>query len=298
MAVSAEDVETFRRFNRFYTQAIGVLTDRYLGQARPLGEARLLFEISTAGADVRDLRDRLHLDPGYLSRMLRSLEDQRLVLVRPHPDDNRARIVELTPDGRSELAGLDERSASVARGLLEPLTAQGRAELITAMETVRARLRLAAITVGVADPGSAMARQCLAAYAAELEGRFPGGFDRRELVAPAQARGRRGAFVVAREGDVPAGCGVIRTMAPGVAEIRHLWVAPGARRLGLGRRLLAELEQQATARGLTIVRLDTHEVLTEAVTLYRASGYREVAPYDDNPYAHHWFEKHLPGPCT
>jgi DNA-binding MarR family transcriptional regulator len=185
MAVTPEDVETFRRFNRFYTQTVGVLSDRYLGQARPLGEARLLFEIGTAGADMRDLRSRLDLDAGYLSRVLRSLQDQRLVLVRPHPGDNRARVVKLTPAGRSELADLNERSASVASGLLEPLTAKGRAELITAMETVRARLRQAAITVGVADPRSAIASQCLAAYAKELEDRFPGGFDRRELVAPA-----------------------------------------------------------------------------------------------------------------
>jgi ribosomal protein S18 acetylase RimI-like enzyme len=131
----------------------------------------------------------------------------------------------------------------------------------------------------------------------ELEGRFPGGFDRQALVTPAETRGKRGAFVAAVERDEPVGCGVVRTMASaGVAEIRHLWVAPAARRLGLARRLLAELERQAVARGLTTVRLSTHEVLPEAVRTYQNSGYREVAPYDDNPYAYHWFEKRLPGP--
>ncbi|MBO0883679.1 MAG: GNAT family N-acetyltransferase, partial [Mycobacterium sp.] len=88
-------------------------------------------------------------------------------------------------------------------------------------------------------------------------------------------------------------CGVVRTMDPGVAEIRHVWVAAGARRIGLGRRLLTELERQAASRGLLLVRLDTHEVLTEAVGMYRASGYREIDAYDDNPYAYHWFEKRL-----
>jgi DNA-binding MarR family transcriptional regulator/GNAT superfamily N-acetyltransferase len=291
--IAVEDVEAFGRFNRFYTRTIGVITDRYLGQARPLGEARLLFEIGTRGANVRELRSRLDLDAGYLSRILRSLQDQRLVVVRPHPVDNRVRVAELTPAGRRELAELNERAASVARGLLEPLTEEGRAELLTAMETVRLRLRLAAITVGVVDPGSALANQCLDSYAKELDGRFPGGFDRQALIAPAEARGRRGCFVVALEHDVPVGCGVVRTMAPGVAEIPHFWLDSAAKRLGLARRLLAELERQAAARGLTAVRLSTHEVLPEAIRMYQNAGYREVPPYDDSPYAYHWFEKRL-----
>jgi DNA-binding MarR family transcriptional regulator/GNAT superfamily N-acetyltransferase len=297
VTVEAADIEVLRRFNRFYTQTIGVLSDRYLGQARPLGESRLLFEIGDSGADVRELRGRLDLDAGYLSRTLRALQDQGLVEVRPHPRDNRARVAALTPAGRRELGDLNERAAMVARGLLEPLTDSGRADVIGAMETIRQRLRMAAITVGVADPGSAIARQCLDAYASELESRFPGGFDRGDLIAPAEARGKRGAFVVAREGNEPAGCGAVRTMEPCVAEIRHVWVAPGARRLGLGRRILIELERQACARGLMTVRLDTHEVLSEAIAMYRTSGYHEIPRYHDNPYAYHWFEKHLPGPC-
>ena len=297
MAVSVADIEVLRQFNRFYTQTIGVLSDRYLGQARPLGQSRLLFEIGSSGADVRELRGRLGLDAGYLSRMLRSLQHQGLVEVQPHPSDNRARVAALTATGRRELADLNERAATVAHGLLEPLTDSGRADVISAMETIRRRLRMAAITVGVTDPGSAIARDCLNAYAGELQRRFPGGFDPRDLIAPAEARGKRGAFVVAREGGEPAGCGAVRTMAPGVAEIRHVWVAPAARRLGLGRRILTELERQACTRGLATLRLDTHEVLSEAIAMYRASGYHEIPRYHDNPYAYHWFEKHLTGPC-
>lgn len=68
---------------------------------------------------------------------------------------------------------------------------------------------------------------------------------------------------------------------------------PGARRLGLARRLLDALEREATERHLTVVRLDTHAVLTEARAMYRACGYTEIPRYDDNPYAGHWFEKRL-----
>ena len=72
-----------------------------------------------------------------------------------------------------------------------------------------------------------------------------------------------------------------------------MWVAPAARGLGLGRRLLASLEAEAAASGARTVRLETNQTLVEAISLYRASGYREVAPFNDEPYAHHWFEKTL-----
>src|SRR5271154_6974262 len=170
-------VEAFRGFNRFYTGAIGILTDRYLGQARPLGEARLLFEIGSEGAAVQDLRRMLDLDAGYLSRLLRSLQDQGLVQVSSRPADHRARIAELTPEGRAELADLNERAGAVATGLLAPLTSQQREELISALDMVQRRLRLAAISIAVTDPSSPVARQCLAEYAAEIGPRFPEGFD-------------------------------------------------------------------------------------------------------------------------
>src|SRR5580698_152836 len=132
----AVEAGAFRGFNRFYTGAIGILTDRYLGQARPLGEARLLFEIGAEGAAVQDLRRMLDLDAGYLSRLLHSLQDQGLVQVRSQPADHRARIAELTVAGRAELTDLDERAGVVATGLLTPLTSQQREELIAALDLV------------------------------------------------------------------------------------------------------------------------------------------------------------------
>jgi ribosomal protein S18 acetylase RimI-like enzyme len=72
-----------------------------------------------------------------------------------------------------------------------------------------------------------------------------------------------------------------------------MWVSPAARGLGVGRRLLAEVEAQARDRGATSVRLDTNAALVEAVALYRSSGYVEVPAFNDEPYADHWFEKPL-----
>ncbi|GAA3339323.1 helix-turn-helix domain-containing GNAT family N-acetyltransferase [Amorphoplanes nipponensis] len=290
-----DQVESVRDFNRYYTRRLGVLTDRYLGQARPLSEARLLFEIGDRG-DVRDLRVRLGLDSGYLSRLLRSLERQGLVRTRAHPDDGRVRIAELTEAGRRERAELDTRSRAGIGELLERLSAGQRRELIDAQRRIRRLLRLAAVTVRPVDAGAADARRCLRAYAGELRERFPEGYDDTALVDPAELTGDAGVLLVAYEEDRPVGCGAWRRLAADVAEIRHLWVAGPARGLGLGRRLLEELEAHASGHAVTTLRLGTHTALTEAIALYRSSGYRPIPPYDSSPYHQLSFAKRLAGP--
>ncbi|GAA0517833.1 putative transcriptional regulator, MarR family protein [Paractinoplanes deccanensis] len=285
-----DQIELVRDFNRYYTRRIGVLTDHYLGQDRPLGEARLLFEIGD-GADLRDLRARLGLDSGYLSRLLRSLTRQGLVSVTPRPGDARVRTATLTEDGRRELADLDERSRRSVAGLLEPLTLVQRDRLVEAQTEIHRLLRLAAISLTAVADSAPEARFCLRAYAAELSTRFPEGYDRAALLPPGTLGD--GTFLVAREEGEPVGCGLWQRSAPGLAEIRHLWVSAAARGLGLGRRLLTGLEADAATRGVTTLRLGTHAVLTEAIALYRSAGYREIAPYDDSPYNQVAFEKSL-----
>jgi DNA-binding MarR family transcriptional regulator/ribosomal protein S18 acetylase RimI-like enzyme len=290
--VSTDHVTAFRRFNRYFTRRIGVLDDHYLGQDRPLGEARLLFEIGD-GASLRELRSRLGLDAGYLSRMAKALEAQGMVRMSVDPDDNRLRRVELTPAGRAELREQNRRAAALAAGLLEGLTPAQRAELTGAMATARRLLRLAGITVELVDGAAPDARACLDAYAADIDARFPEGFDPSCLVRPQEVSGDAGAFLVAYEEGRPVGCGALRRLGPGAGEIRHVWVHPDARRLGLARRLLDALEREAAGRGFDVVRLDTHASLKEAQAMYRACGYREIPRYDDNVYAAHWFEKRL-----
>lgn len=295
----AEQVAALRRFNRYFTRRIGALDDHYLGQDRPLGEARLLFEIAEnpGGISLRELRGRLGLDAGYLSRMAKALEAQGLVHVSVHPDDNRLRMIEPTPAGRIEVKEQNRRANVLAAGLLDTLGPRRREQLIEAMATSQRLLRLAAITVEHVDGASPDARACLDAYAADIDERFPEGFDKSDLVGPAEVSGQAGAFFVAYEEGRAVGCGALRRLEPGVGEIRHVWVHPEARRLGLARRILGALEGEARARGLTVVRLDTHAALTEAQEMYRASGYTEIPAYVDHVYAHHWFEKRL-GPVA
>jgi DNA-binding MarR family transcriptional regulator/GNAT superfamily N-acetyltransferase len=296
-SVSTEQVADFRRFNRYFTRRIGALNDHYLGQDRPLGEARLLFEIAEHdgpdGVSLRELRSRLGLDAGYLSRMTKTLERQGMVRLSVHPDDNRLRAVRLTPAGRVEVSEQNRRADSLAAGVLAGLDTDQRARLSEALATARRLLRLAAITVEHVDGHSPDARACLDAYADDLDVRFPEGFDRTDLVGPDEVSGDAGAFFVAYEEGRPVGCGALRRLAAGTGEIRHVWVHPDARRLGLARRILDALEAEALRRDWTVVRLDTHAALTEAQAMYRACGYTEIPAYAEHVYADHWFEKRL-----
>jgi DNA-binding MarR family transcriptional regulator len=290
-----DEVAVVRRFNRTVTQRIGALSEDYLARARPLGASRLLWEIDDAGVDVRALRSRLGLDSGYVSRLLRVLEAEDLVVGEPHPDDRRVRLVRLTDAGRAERAQLDLLSDELAGTLLEPLSGGQRTRLVEAMTTVERLLTAGLVEIAIADPGSEAAQQCLRAYVAELDSRFDSGFDpeasisatAEELAPPS------GVFLVAQLRGEPVGCGAVKFHSDGPAEVKRMWVAPSGRGLGLGRRILQELERRARDACARGIRLETNERLGEAIGLYRSSGYREVPAFNDEPYAQHWFEKTL-----
>jgi DNA-binding MarR family transcriptional regulator/GNAT superfamily N-acetyltransferase len=288
-------IDQVRRFNRTVTQSIGALDDAFLSRSRPLGQARLLWEIGPDGTDVRLLRSRLDLDSGYLSRLLRSLEDDGLAVVEVSESDGRVRTARLTDAGLAERAELDRRSDDAAASLLSPLTEAQRRRLTSAMAEVERLLMSSAVQVAVRDPGHPDARYCVQAYLAELAHRFDDGFDPALSISAAdrELRPPAGLFLVATLHADPAGCGALKFHAGAPAEIKRMWVAPAVRGLGLGRRLLAELEARAAANGVRTLRLETNQTLAEAIALYRSAGYREVAPFNDEPYAHHWFEKTL-----
>jgi GNAT superfamily N-acetyltransferase len=152
------------------------------------------------------------------------------------------------------------------------------------------------VRVEVVDPGSDAAVHCLGEYYAELGRRFDDGFDHAVSLAatPEQLRLPAGLFAVATLHSRPVGCGALKFHGREPAELKRMWVAPEARGLGLGRRLLSELERLAGEHGVRTLRLETNRNLTEAIALYRSSGYREVPAFNDERYAHHWFEKRLP----
>jgi len=244
---------------------------------------------------VRLLRERLKLDSGYLSRLLRSLEAQGLVQTDAHGSDGRVRRVVLTPKGRAERATYDALSDELAMSFLRTLDPAQHDCLVSAMAEVERLLRAGAVELRSEAPDSAAAQWCLQQYFAELAARFEVGFDpaRSNSASPEEMTLPAGFFVMAWLDGAPVGCGALKLSEGRIGEIKRMWTAPSARGLGVARRVLRWLEAKAREVGLTRLRLETNRALSEAQALYRGEGYQEVAPFNAEPYAHHWFEKRL-----
>jgi DNA-binding MarR family transcriptional regulator len=292
-----EEVARVRSFNRTVTQRVGALEDDYLSRHRSLGACRLLWEIDSAPAptDVRDLRTRLGLDSGYVSRLLGLLRDEGLVEVDADPSDQRVRVVRTTEAGRAERRVLDKVSDELAASLLEPLSTEDRATLVDAMRTVERLLVRGLVRIAPADPRSPESLLALRAYFAEIDARFPHGFDPGTSLVAAddELTGGRGVLLVARLHDEVVAAGGVKTPAGEPALLKRMWVSSRVRGLGVGRMLLTALEDEARRRGATLVRLDTNRVLTEAIALYRSAGYAEVEDFNGEPFADAWFAKEL-----
>ena len=166
------------------------------------------------------------------------------------------------------------------------------------MTGIGRRVGAASVEVRREPADSEVARYCLETYYAELAERFSEGFDvalalptpPEELAPPA------GSFLIAWIDGLPVGCGALKTLAPGVGYLKRMWVARSARGLGVGRLLLGALEEEALGLGFRQLRLETNRALKEAQSLYRSAGYSEIAAFNDEPYADHWFEKELVRP--
>ncbi len=284
-----------RRFNRLVARRVGALETNYLRRGRPLAEARLIFEIGADGVDLRTLRARLGLDSGYLSRLLQSLRTQGLIAVAKAGGDGRRRWASLTRKGSAERAAYDRLSDRLAASMLQALDEGERGRLVTAMGEVERLIRAATVEVAAEAPNSGDARRCLDAYFGELKARFEGGYDRArdDSARAGDMAPPSGLFVLARLDGDAVGCGGLKRTGRTAGEIKRVWTAPSARGMGVARRMLRALEAAAREMGLRTLRLDTNRALTEAHALYRREGFREVARFNDNPYAHHWFEKRL-----
>lgn len=190
---------------------------------------------------------------------------------------------------------LDQRSNDLAELILAPLDARQRDELIAAMRTVKRPLATAAIEIRQVDPDGADAWSCLRAYFAELDRRSEHGFDAAAGISaePHEVTPPAGLFLISYLNGEPAGCGAVKHHPEQPSEIKRMWVAEAARGLGIARRILAELEADAVRSGAPSARLETNRALPEAIALYRSAGYVEVPAFNDEPFAHHWFEKQL-----
>ena len=289
-------LDLVRRFNRAITQRIGALDDNYLSRGRSLGLSRLLWEIGPARCEVKLLRARLGLESAYFSRQLRRLEADRLVITDPDGGDGRERKVRLTRKGLAERAVLNRSSNELAASILTPLTEPQRNRLVTAMGDVERLILASQVQVEIIDPRDFDARFCLRSYFEELAQRFDAGFDPAQSISASDEEMTlpNGLLLVATLRGAAVGCGALKLHNDTqIAEVKRMWVAADVRGLGLGRRLLERLSAEAASRRMLILRLETNRSLFEAKHLYQRAGFVEVEPFNNEPYAHHWFEKDL-----
>ena len=244
------------------------------------------------GTDVAALRQTLRLDSGLLSRILRRLEAEGLVITTPDPADRRHRIARLTAAGVGETAEYDRLNDRLAQAMLTRFDRDAD-PLLAAMDRIATLLNLDRIAITPTDPETPEARACLAAYAALLAAKIPGITAAHVPVPDPEAghyRSPQGAFLLARSDGLPLACVSLKRIDGGTGEVKRLWVAPAARGRGLARRMMTAIEDRARSLGLTRLRLDTNENLPEAIALYRKTGWAEVEAFTPFP-ATHWFAK-------
>lgn len=149
-------------------------------------------------------------------------------------------------------------------------------------------------TIAEEPADSADVRWCFEQYYAELGAEFGYEVDTALPLGVEQLTRPDGLVLVVRERGLPVACGAVKLLDDGIGEIKRMWVSPAQRGVGLGGRLLDELEAEAAAAGKTVTRLETNAQLEAALAMYRKRGYVEVTPFNDEPFATHWFRKALP----
>jgi DNA-binding MarR family transcriptional regulator/GNAT superfamily N-acetyltransferase len=293
-------VASVRRFNRLYTQRIGVLDEGLLESPFTLAQARVLYEIAHREEPIaRQLAADLGLDTGYLSRILRGFRRTGLIEQKRSSTDQRQNQLSLTPAGRATFAELDGRSRDSIGSMLEKLPEHGQCWLVAAMEKIRELLapepapqpayRLRSHRPG--DMGWVTSRHG-ALYAKEY------GFDAQfeALVAEIVANfikhfdARRERCWIAEIGNEPVGSVLVVTRSDCIAQLRLLLVEPEARGLGIGRALVDECIRFSREGGYAKITLLTQSNLVAARRIYEAAGFRMV-----QQEAHHSFGHNLTG---
>ena len=279
------------RFHRAVTREKGALDASFLGRGRPLGVVRVLWHIPRHGGDIAAIRADLDLDSGLFSRTLRGLEQEGLITLNRHSGDGRRRVAHLTDTGRAEVAIYDRLTNDRAAQILS--TAPSPDAILAAMDLIATTLT--PVTIRPADPDEPAALWCLGEYFALLAAKVPGVTPNHFPLPDPGAdlyRPPHGTFLVAWSDTMPVGCVSLRPHTPGLAEVKRLWVAPTARGRGLARRLMTAVEDHARALRYTGLNLDTNAALTEAIALYRSSGWTPIPPYSGFPSTD-WFAKPL-----
>lgn len=289
-----------RRFNRFYTQKIGVLEEGLLKSPFSLAEARVLYELAHRdGMTAAVLARGLGLDQGYLSRILARFERNGLISRSTSGTDGRQSHLSLTASGLAALAPLERATDEAVGTMLCRIGAADQDRLLAAMARIEALLggpNASQVPYILRDPrpgdyGWVVHRQGVLyaeeygwderfeALVAEIVGDFVKNFD----------ANREGCWLAERGGEIVGSIFLVRD-SESIGKLRLLYVEPEARGLGIGRSLVAECIAGARRAGYEKLTLWTNDVLLSARRIYEAAGFRLA-----KEEKHHSFGKDLVG---
>ncbi|MFI5244040.1 MAG: GNAT family N-acetyltransferase [Gemmatimonadales bacterium] len=283
-------ISAVRRFSRFYTRRIGVLDQRLLHSPFSLSEARVLYELAhQEGLAARDLGTSLGMDAGYLSRMLAGFARRGLITRRRSANDARERRLTLTAAGRQAFAPLDRESQSEVASMLAPIPDARQRRLVEAMRTIEEILEVP----GDADAAKSSPYTLRSHHAGDMgwithrqtvlyQREYGWNEEYEALIAgimsnfiehfdPAMER----CWIAERDGEIVGSVFVVKRTRT-LAQLRLLYVEPGARGLGIGRRLVDECIRFARKKGYRTMTLWTNSVLDSARRIYEAAGFRLV----------------------
>jgi DNA-binding MarR family transcriptional regulator/N-acetylglutamate synthase-like GNAT family acetyltransferase len=287
MSVPATHLEAIRRFNRLYTRQIGVLNEGLLNSSFSLTEVRVLYELANNGSTTAtELGNKLGLDAGYLSRILRRFQDNGLIARAPAESDARQMVLSLTDKGRREFEPLDKASNAEVDSMLAKMSDEEQRQLLGAMQRIERLLNLdppdnGPFVLRTHQPGDMgwVVHRHGVLYAQEY------GWDERfeALVAEIAAEfvqnfdpKRERCWIAERDGEIVGSVFLVKKDDE-VAKLRLLLVEPKARGLGIGKRLVDECVRFAKQVGYKKITLWTQSNLTAARHIYEETGFQLVS---------------------
>jgi len=292
----APRVESVRRFNRFYTKQIGLLSEHILKSQFSLAEARVIYELAQREkATATEMGAELGLDAGYLSRLLAAFKKRGLISKKPSETDGRQSVIWLTDKGRKAFTELDAHSHGEVESLLGRLPQADQNRLIDAMRVIEEVLgarpeQKVPYVIRPHRPGDigwVTHRHGVIyneeygwdeefeALVAEIAAKFIRNFDPK----------RERCWIAERGGEI-AGCVFLVKKTNTVAQLRLLLVEPSARGMGIGKRLVNECVRFARQTGYKKITLWTNSALHAARHIYEEAGFRLVKEEPHHSFGH------------